>query len=54
MDVHASPAELPALQEFLGAFQVPFRRPESGEALERYLTLQAQRPENLRLATTAS
>jgi hypothetical protein len=38
MDVHASPAELPELQEFLGAFQVRFRRPEGREALERYLT----------------
>jgi SRSO17 transposase len=38
MDVHASPAELPALKDFLGAFQVRFRRPEGGQALERYLT----------------
>jgi SRSO17 transposase len=38
MDVHASPAELPELQEFLGAFQVRFRRPEGREALERYMT----------------
>jgi SRSO17 transposase len=38
MDVHASPAELPELQEFLGAFQVRFRRPEGREALERYTT----------------
>jgi hypothetical protein len=38
MDVHASPAELPELQDFLGAFQVRFRRPEGGQALERYLT----------------
>jgi hypothetical protein len=35
MDVHASPAELPELQAFLGAFQVCFRRPEGAEALER-------------------
>jgi len=35
MDVHASPAELPELQEFLGAFQVGFRRPEGRKALER-------------------
>jgi SRSO17 transposase len=38
MDVHASPAELPELQEFLGAFQVRFRRPEGRAALERYTT----------------
>jgi SRSO17 transposase len=38
MDVHASPAELPELREFLGAFQVRFRRPEGREALERYTT----------------
>jgi SRSO17 transposase len=38
MDVHASPAELPELQEFLGAFQVHFRRPEGREALGRYTT----------------
>jgi SRSO17 transposase len=38
MDVHASPAELPELKDFLGAFQVRFRRPEGGQALERYLT----------------
>jgi SRSO17 transposase len=38
MDVHASPAELPELKEFLGAFQVRFRRPEGTEALERYMT----------------
>jgi hypothetical protein len=38
MDVHASPAELPELQDFLGAFQVRFRWPEGGQALERYLT----------------
>jgi SRSO17 transposase len=38
MDVHASPAELPELQEFLGAFQVRFRRPEGRQALERYMT----------------
>jgi SRSO17 transposase len=36
MDVHVSPAELPELQAFLGAFQVRFRRPEGAEALERY------------------
>jgi SRSO17 transposase len=36
--VHASPAELPELQEFLASFQVRFRRPEGAEALERYLT----------------
>jgi hypothetical protein len=35
MDVHASPAELPELQEFLGAFRVRFRRPEGRQALER-------------------
>jgi SRSO17 transposase len=38
MDVHASPAELPELQAFLGAFQVRFRRPEGRQALERYTT----------------
>ena len=38
MDVHASPAELPELQAFLGAFQVRFRRPEGREALERSTT----------------
>jgi SRSO17 transposase len=35
MDVHASPAELPELQEFLAAFQVRFRRLEGQAALER-------------------
>src|SRR5918912_4624530 len=38
MDVHASPAALPEVQEFLRAFQVRFRRPEGREALERYTT----------------
>ncbi len=38
MDVHASPAELPELQEVLGAFQVRFRRLERAAALERYMT----------------
>jgi SRSO17 transposase len=38
MDVHASPAALPELQEFLASFQVRFRRPEGQEALERYTT----------------
>jgi SRSO17 transposase len=38
MDVQASPAELPELKEFLGSFQVRFRRPEGAEALERYTT----------------
>src|SRR5687767_6984352 len=38
MDVHASPAVLPELQAFLNVFQVRFRRPEGGQALERYLT----------------
>lgn len=38
MDVHASPAALPELEEFLATFQVRFRRPEGEEALERYLT----------------
>jgi SRSO17 transposase len=38
MDVHVSPDELPALQEFLGSFQVRFRRPEGAETLERYIT----------------
>jgi SRSO17 transposase len=38
MDVHASPTELPELNEFLRTFQVRFRRPEGEQALERYLT----------------
>ncbi len=38
MDVHASPAALPELREFLSSFQVRFRRPEGREALERYTT----------------
>jgi SRSO17 transposase len=38
MDVHASPAALLELKEFLGTFQVRFRRPEGTQALERYLT----------------
>src|SRR5919201_1322585 len=38
MDVHAIPAALPELQAFLKAFQVRFRRPEGGQALERYMT----------------
>jgi SRSO17 transposase len=38
MEVHASPAVLPELQEFLSAFQVRFRRPEGRAALERYIT----------------
>jgi SRSO17 transposase len=38
MDVHASPAALPELPKFLGAFQVRFRRPEGRAALERYTT----------------
>jgi hypothetical protein len=38
MDVHARPAALPELQAFLKAFQVRCRRPEGGQALERYLT----------------
>jgi hypothetical protein len=38
MDVHASPATLPELEEFLASFQVRFRRPEGKQALERYLT----------------
>jgi SRSO17 transposase len=38
MDVHASPAELPELHEFLSAFQVRFRRPEGRAALERDTT----------------
>jgi len=36
--VHASPDELPELKEFLGRFQVRFRRPEGADALERYRT----------------
>jgi SRSO17 transposase len=38
MDVHTSPDELPELKEFLGSFQVRFRRPEGADALERYTT----------------
>jgi hypothetical protein len=38
MDVQASPAALPELKDFLGAFQVRFRRPEGGQTLERYMT----------------
>jgi hypothetical protein len=36
MDVHASPAELPELQAFRGAFQLCFRPPEGRKALARY------------------
>jgi SRSO17 transposase len=38
MDIHASPAPLPELEEFLSTFQVRCRRPEGEEALARYLT----------------
>ena len=38
MDVQASPAALPELKDFLGAFQVRFRRSEGGQTLERYMT----------------
>jgi SRSO17 transposase len=38
MDIQASPAALPELDEFLATFQVRFRRPEGQAALERYLT----------------
>src|SRR5574341_2290810 len=38
MDVHASPATLPELDDFLASFQVRFRRPEGEAALERSLT----------------
>src|SRR5256712_3009452 len=38
MDIHASPASLPELEEFWATFQVRFRRPEGEAALERYLT----------------
>jgi SRSO17 transposase len=38
MDVHARPAELPELHEFLARFQVRFRRPEGRKARERYTT----------------
>ena len=38
MDIHASPASLPELDEFLVTFQVRFRRPEGEAALERSLT----------------
>jgi SRSO17 transposase len=36
--VHASPAEVPEVQEFFARFQVRFRRPEGRAALERYTT----------------
>jgi SRSO17 transposase len=38
VDVHASPAALPELDEFVTTFQVRFRRPEGKAAVERYLT----------------
>jgi hypothetical protein len=38
MDVHASPASLPELDDFLSTFKVHFRRREARAALERYLT----------------
>ena len=38
MDIHASPASLPELEEFLATFQVRFRRPDGEAALERSLT----------------
>ncbi|HZC01706.1 MAG TPA: IS701 family transposase, partial [Gammaproteobacteria bacterium] len=38
MDVHASPASLPELDNFLSTFKVRFGRREAQFALERYLT----------------
>jgi SRSO17 transposase len=38
MDVHASLASLPELDDFLSTFKVRFHRPEAEAALERYLT----------------
>src|SRR5207249_6372447 len=38
MDIYASPASLPELEEFLATFQVRCRRPEGEAPLERYLT----------------
>ena len=38
MDVHASPDDLPELQDFLATLQVRFRRAEGRHALHRYLT----------------
>jgi hypothetical protein len=38
MDVHAGPAELPEREDFLGAFQVRFRRLDRAQALERART----------------
>jgi hypothetical protein len=38
MDVHASPAELPELREFLAAFRVRFRPLEGAKVLECYTT----------------
>ena len=38
MNVHASPAALPELEEFLATFEVRFRRPEGEATLERSLT----------------
>ena len=38
MQVHASPASLPELDDFLSTFKVRFGRSEAQFALERYLT----------------
>jgi SRSO17 transposase len=38
MDIHASPAALPELDELVTTLQVRFRRPEGKAAWERYLT----------------
>ena len=53
MDVHASPAALPELQAFLNAFQLRFRRPEGGQALERYMTGLLTESPNKNCATMA-
>jgi SRSO17 transposase len=45
MEVHASPATLPELDEFVAAFQVRVRRPQGAAAWERCLTgLLTERP----------
>jgi SRSO17 transposase len=38
MNIHASPAALPELGDFLSTFNLKFRRSEGEAALERYVT----------------
>jgi len=38
MDIHASPAPLPEVDEYLSGFTLRFRRFEGEQALEQYLT----------------